>query len=119
MMNLPRWQRGGGRDFVFYHSYPDMRLGSEAQTADFLGILCGRFQWATMIVQEHGQRWLCASYNPRSTLIVPYSFKDVTIGQQVAQNADRPKLVFFRWAPQSGFAGTIISGTNPRYVSFQ
>jgi len=43
-----------------------------------------------------GQRWLCSSYNPRSTLIVPYSFKDVGIGQAMAQNSDRSTLLFFR-----------------------
>ena len=35
----------------------------------------------------------------RSTLVVPYSFKDVALGQKVAQSADRPTLLFFRHAP--------------------
>ena len=35
----------------------------------------------------------------RSTLVVPYSFKDVAFGQKVAQSADRPTLLFFRHAP--------------------
>lgn len=48
-----------------------------------------------------GQRWLCSSYNPRSTLIVPYSFKDVRIGQAMAQNSDRSTLLFFRCSSAS------------------
>lgn len=31
--------------------------------------------------------------------MVPYSFKDVALGQRVAQSADRPTLLFFRHAP--------------------
>ncbi len=95
-MSLPRWQRGGGRDFVFYHSHPALSLGGEAQDAAFAAALCGPLQWATMLVQEQGQRWMCSSYNPRSTLVVPYSFKDVGLGPQVAESAERPTLVFFR-----------------------
>ena len=51
-MSLQRWQRGGGRDFVFYHSHPSLTVGDEAQNAAFLGTICGNFQWATMLVAE-------------------------------------------------------------------
>ena len=46
------------------------------------------------LVAEQGQRWLCASYNPRSTAIIPYSFKDEAVG---VQGPNRPKLLFFRF----------------------
>lgn len=51
-MSLQRWQRGGGRDFVFYHSHPSLTVGDEAQHAAFVGTICGNFQWATMLVAE-------------------------------------------------------------------
>lgn len=51
-MSLPRWQKSGGRDFVFYHSHPSLILGSEAEHAAFLGTICGNFLWATMLVAE-------------------------------------------------------------------
>ena len=35
--------------------------------------LCVDFQWATLLAVEQGQRWRCASYSPRSTLVVPYA----------------------------------------------
>lgn len=34
----------------------------------------------------------------RSTLVVPYTFKDVAVGQKVAQSGERSQLLFFRWA---------------------
>lgn len=43
-----------------------------------------------------GQRWSCPSYNPRTTALVPYSFKDVSLGAQVASSHARPYLLFFR-----------------------
>ena len=45
-----------------------------------------------------GQRWYCPSYNPRTIALVPYSFKDVSVGAQVASNSARPYLLFFRQA---------------------
>ena len=120
-MSLPRWKRGGGRDFVFYHSHPGIDLGGDAQNGAFAATVCGQMQWATMIVQEQGQRWMCASYNPRSTLIVPYSFKDVSVGQQVAEHGDRPKLLFFRQAPLNFpiSASPQSSCQSQRYISFK
>ncbi|BDA47928.1 probable arabinosyltransferase ARAD2 [Coccomyxa sp. Obi] len=111
VMSLQRWQRGGGRDFVFYHSHPSLTVGDEAQHAAFLGTICGNFQWATMLVAEQGQRWLCSSYNPRSTLIVPYSFKDAGVGQAAAQNSKRSTLLFFRggcYSKKPGNVGLVL-----------
>ena len=65
LLELPKWRRSGGRDFVFYHPHPGFVWGSESETTDFLGTLCGALQWATMLVAENGQRWQCASFNPR------------------------------------------------------
>ncbi len=65
LLELPKWRRSGGRDFVFYHSHPGFAWGSEGETSEFLGTLCGALQWATMLVAENGQRWQCASFNPR------------------------------------------------------
>lgn len=33
--------------------------------------------------------------------MVPYSFKDVSVGAQVAGNPARPYLLFFRQAPEA------------------
>ena len=33
--------------------------------------------------------------------MMPYSFKDVSVGAQVASNPARPYLLFFRQAPRS------------------
>ena len=48
-----------------------------------------------------GQRWFCPSFNPRTMAMVPYSFKDVSVGAQVAGNPARPYLLFFRQAPEA------------------
>lgn len=71
ILQLPRWQRSGGRDFVFYQPHPGFGWGSEAETAVVNALVCDHFQWATMLVAEQGQRWQCASYNPRCVQGVP------------------------------------------------
>jgi len=57
VLDLPKWQKSGGRDFVFYHSHPDFKLSNTEETDAFLGTICGSFQWATMVgtlpVQQH------------------------------------------------------------------
>ncbi len=52
LLRLPRWKSSGGRDFVFYHSYPGLSLGSEQADANFASAMCNNFQWATLLAAE-------------------------------------------------------------------
>ena len=55
MLKLPRWKASGGRDFVFYHSFPGLQMGSEAADANFRTAMCDNFQWATMLAAEQAR----------------------------------------------------------------
>ena len=52
LLRLPRWVASGGRDFVFYHSYPGLSMGSAQADVTFASVLCKNFQWATMLAAE-------------------------------------------------------------------
>ena len=52
LLKLPRWVASGGRDFVFYHSYPGLSMGSAQADATFASVVCNNFQWATMLAAE-------------------------------------------------------------------
>lgn len=52
LLKLPRWVKSGGRDFVFYHSYPGLSLGSPEADANFASVMCNNFQWATVLAAE-------------------------------------------------------------------
>lgn len=52
LLKLPRWVASGGRDFVFYHSYPALSMGSVQADATFASVFCDNFQWATMLAAE-------------------------------------------------------------------
>ena len=52
LLRLPRWKSSGGRDFVFYHSFPGLSLGSEQADANFAAAMCNNFQWATLLAAE-------------------------------------------------------------------
>ncbi len=52
LLRLPRWKSSGGRDFVFYHSFPGLSLGSEQADANFASAMCNNFQWATLLAAE-------------------------------------------------------------------
>lgn len=57
-------------------------------------MVCARFvQWATFIVIEQMQRWRCPTYNPRTTIIAPYSSTEVI---NAIPDADKELLLFFR-----------------------
>lgn len=44
IMALPKWQRGGGRDFVFYHSHSGFEWDDLATTNKYQEMLCHDFQ---------------------------------------------------------------------------
>lgn len=44
MMALPRWQRSGGRDFVFYHSHSGFEWDDLETTNKYQEMLCHDFQ---------------------------------------------------------------------------
>lgn len=52
-------------------------------------------QWATFIVIEQMQRWRCPTYNPRTTIVAPYSSTEVI---NAIPDADKELLLFFRCA---------------------
>ncbi len=52
LLKLPRWVASGGRDFVFYHSYPGLSMGTAQADATFASVVCKNFQWATMLAAE-------------------------------------------------------------------
>ena len=56
----------------------------------------GVAQWATMLVIEQMQRWRCHSYNPRTTVVAPYSSTEVIAA---LPDATKTQFLFFRWAP--------------------
>lgn len=60
--------------------------------------LCVDFQWATLLAVEQGQRWRCASYSPRSTLVVPYASTQSLATLRLRPSAERKTLLFFRCA---------------------
>ncbi|CAL8469167.1 g8708 [Coccomyxa elongata] len=93
IMELPRWQRSGGRDFVFYHSHSGFEWDDLETTNKYQEMLCHDFQWATFIVIEQMQRWRCPTYNPRTTIVAPYSSTEVI---NTIPDADKELLLFFR-----------------------
>lgn len=62
------------------------------------------FQWATLLAVEQGQRWRCASYSPRSTLVVPYASTQSLATIRLRPSAEKKTLLFFRCARQRGWA---------------
>ncbi len=49
-----------------------------------------------MLVIEQMQRWRCHSYNPRTTVVAPYSSTEVIAA---LPDATKTQFLFFRCAP--------------------
>ena len=56
---------------------------------------CCCAQWATMLVIEQMQRWRCHTYNPRTTVVAPYSSTEVIAA---LPDATKTQFLFFRCA---------------------
>jgi hypothetical protein len=50
-------------------------------------------QWATVLVIEQMQRWRCPGYDPRTTIIAPYSSTEVI---NAVPDTEKDTLLFFR-----------------------
>ena len=57
MLELPRWRKNGGRDFVFYDSHPGFVDGEAANA--FLDMNCGVLRNSIHFVSEHAQKSWC------------------------------------------------------------
>jgi hypothetical protein len=51
-----------------------------------------------MLVVEQGQRWRCSTFNPRNTIVVPYSSTQSLATISVQQHGAKDSLLFFRHA---------------------
>jgi hypothetical protein len=72
LIQIPRWQRHGGADFVFYDPHPGFTTGRAEMPV--LDMWCNTFRRAMHIVAERSQRNVCQHYWAMAAklLVVPY-----------------------------------------------
>jgi hypothetical protein len=95
-MNLPKWLRNGGQDFVFFYSHPGFEWDDLDMTTMFQDMVCKDFAWSTVFIVEQAQRYRCPAYSPRNSLVVPYSSTEVVQGLTLDVEDEADHLLFFR-----------------------
>ena len=71
LIGLPRWQRAGGTDFVFFDSHPGFRCGKAAPLVDLK--LCSTFSESIQIIMDAAMRQRCGKeLDLRRTILAPF-----------------------------------------------
>ena len=72
IIQMPRWKRKDGADFIFYDPHPGFATGRAEMPV--IDMMCNRFKNAMHIVAERSQRNVCQTYWTMADklLIVPY-----------------------------------------------